>query len=184
MCVAVIMAAFRRALTPGATYFFTVVTYRRAPVLVRPEWLDALRQSVRSVRVALPFKIVAWAILPDHLHCIWRLPEGDADYARRWSLIKRKVSQATAGRVPSPLEHSRAKRRESGVWQRRFWEHQIRDDSDLQRHVDYIHWNPVKHGYAASAAQWPYSTIHRFIARGVLAPDWGGGARIEGEFGE
>src|SRR3990172_11377313 len=105
MCVGVIMAAFRRALTPGATYFFTVVTYLRAPVLVRPEWLDALRQSVRSVRLALPFKIVPWAILPDHLHCIWRLPEGDADYARRWSLIKRKVSQATAGRVPSPLEH-------------------------------------------------------------------------------
>ena len=178
------MATFRRALTAGATYFFTVVTRERIPLLSRPEFLSALRDAVRLVRAELPFGIVAWVVLPDHLHCIWRLPEGDWDYARRWSVIKCKVSQATAELLPPASEASRLRRRESSLWQRRFWEHQIRDDDDLRKHVDYIHWNPVKHGCVLRAADWSHSTIHRYVSRGELPADWGGSGEIEGRFGE
>jgi putative transposase len=115
----------------------------------------------------------AVVVLPDHLHCIWSLPDGDADYSTRWGLIKAHFSRG--------VEHgerrsaSRIKRGERGIWQRRFWEHCLRDDGDYARHVDYIHWNPVKHGYVQRVADWPHSSLHRHVARGVYAADWGGG---------
>ena len=115
----------------------------------------------------------AVVILPDHLHCVWRLPDGDADYSTRWSLIKATFSRSLArGERRSA---SRIKRGERGIWQRRFWEHCLRDENDYARHVDYIHWNPVKHGHVDRATDWAYSSFHRYVARGVYASDWGGG---------
>jgi putative transposase len=121
-----------------------------------------------------PFHIDARVLLPDHLHCNWTLPEGDADFSMRWSKIKRHVSQQCDDTVGcKTISDSRAKRHESGIWQRRFWEHQIRDDNDFERHVDYIHWNPVKHDLVARAGDWPYSTFHRFVQNGTYSLDWG-----------
>ncbi len=168
------MATYRRARTPGASYFFTVCTHKRRAVLTEPAYYRALKEGFRTVKRRYPFDIDAFVLLPDHLHCIWTLPEADADYAMRWSLIKRLVSQMTRGLHPGPVNVSHLKRRESGLWQRRFWEHQIRDDSDFEAHMDYIHWNPVKHGHVGAAVDWPYSSFHRYVARGVYPADWGG----------
>lgn len=123
-------------------------------------------------------------LLPDHLHCAWTLPEGDADYAARWNIIKRLVSQETRALIPEDGNPVRVRRRELGLWQRRFWEHQIRDEGDLARHVDYIHWNPVKHGYVEAVRDWPYSSFHRFVEKGVYPWDWAGGGPDGGGFGE
>ena len=112
----------------------------------------------------------AWVVMPEHLHCIWRLPPGDDDYSTRWRLIKSRFSRAIA-----PTERrtkSRIAKRERGIWQRRYWEHLIRDDADLRAHIDYIHFNPVKHGYAPSAAAWPHSSFHRYVQAGLLPRDW------------
>lgn len=172
----------------GATYFFTVVTYRRQHLLCDTNVRDALRKAIESVRINRPFKIEAWVLLPDHLHCIWTLPSGDADFAIRWGLIKRSVSLACATEYKRPewMTASKHKHRESTLWQRRYWEHRIRDDQDFARHVDYIHYNPVKHGLCEQVADWPYSTFHRYAARGEIPMDWGGGGmtRAEEQFGE
>ncbi len=162
---------YRRADTAGATYFFTVnLAERRSDVLVRH--IDDLRAVMATVKGTHPFVMVAMVVLPDHLHAIWRLPPGDAEYPLRWSLIKAGFSRRlTKG------EHVRASRvakRERGIWQRRYWEHQIRNDADLARHVDYIHYNPVKHGWVTRAVDWPHSTLHGYIERGIVIPDWGG----------
>jgi putative transposase len=179
------MATYRRALTPGATYFFTVNTYQRQTVLTERPFYAALKQSLREVKAMHPFTIEAFVLLPDHLHCLWSLPEGDADYALRWNLIKRQVSQQTRECLDAPLTRSRQQRRELELWQRRFWEHLIRDEQDFARHVDYIHWNPVKHGYVKRVSDWPYSSFQRYVARGVYAVDWAYAAEDEGEdFGE
>jgi putative transposase len=132
-----------------------------------------------------PFVVEGWVLLPDHLHCIWTLPEGDADFSTRWSLIKRSVSRFAAEMALDPglRKASARKRRESTVWQRRFWEHLIRDEADMERHLDYIHFNPVRHGYVARAVDWPYSTIHRYVREGVYPVDWAGGGDKEwGDF--
>ena len=134
---------YRRAYHAGATYFFTVnLADRSLRLLV--DHIDALRDAVRHVRRDHPFNIIAWVVLPDHLHAIWQLPDGDADFSTRWALIKANFSR----RVPTGerIRDSRRQKGERGIWQRRFWEHLIRDDRDLQIHVDYIHFNPVKHG--------------------------------------
>jgi len=175
------MATFRRVLTPGATYFFTVNTYRRQPVLTQSPVYQALKTSVRAVMQAHPFTIEAFVLLPDHLHCIWALPDGDADYARRWNIIKRLVSQQVRHLISPMTSGSRARRGELGLWQRRFWEHQIRDERDFEKHVEYIHWNPVKHGYTKTVIEWPYSSFHRFAARGIYPADWAGDGSLEGE---
>lgn len=180
------MATFRRAVVPGATYFFTVNTESRRKVLTDPPFYDALKQALRQVKAAHPFDIDAFVLLPDHLHCIWTLPPGDADYALRWNMVKRLVSQATRDDIAPMLSASRIKRRESGLWQRRFWEHQIRDDADFARHVDYIHVNPMKHGYVTRVRDWPYSSFHRFVRDGVYPADWAGVMESDGglRFGE
>ncbi|WP_334179967.1 transposase [Pseudoxanthomonas sp.] len=163
------MTHYRRAFVPGATYFFTVnLADRRKSLLV--DHIHLLREAFRYVRQRHPFAIDAMVVLPDHLHAMWTLPSDDAGFPLRWRLIKTWFSRNL------PLgEHRRASRvdkGERGIWQRRYWEHLIRDEADLARHVDYIHWNPVKHGHVARAKDWPYSTIHRFVRDGLLAEDW------------
>ena len=127
--------------------------------------------AMREVRRTLPFSMPAWVILPDHLHVIWTLPEGDTDYPGRWSIIKRRTSQL-AELPPMARTCAMVARRESGLWQRRYWEHRIRDPDDLHRHIDYIHFNPVKRGHADAAASWPYSSFDRHIRAGTYPPDW------------
>jgi len=166
------MATFRRAVVPGATYFFTVTTFQRMKVLTNAPFYSALKSALTQVNAEHPFTLDAFVLLPDHLHCIWTLPLGDASYALRWNLIKRFVSQATRHLVESPISRSRQQRRELGLWQRRFWEHQIRDEQDLIKHVEYIHWNPVKHGYVARVRDWPYSSFHRYVREGLYPLDW------------
>jgi putative transposase len=143
-------------------------------VLLRKAYAQVLRQ--------LPFETIAICVLPEHLHAVWSLPEGDAAYSARWRRIKGAFSLGIAS--TSAVSLSAAAKRERGIWQRRFWEHQIRDDDDLRRHVDYIHFNPVKHGLVQRAADWPHSSFHRHVARGWLPIDWGVSAEATGRYGE
>ena len=169
------MPEYRRDQTPGGTWFFTVVTYERRCLLTHPAVRLALRHAVEKTRLSHPFMIDAWVLLPEHLHCLWTLPNGDAGFSARWSMIKRRTSQALAacpGLLP-PSTQTRAKRQESTLWQRRFWEHRIRDEADLRHHLDYIHWNPVKHGIVANVSDWPWSTFHHQVKRGMYPVDWG-----------
>lgn len=177
------MPHYRRAHALGATYFFTVVTHERQPILNRPDALDALRDAIRSVKKAKPFELDAIVILPDHLHAIWTLPENDAEFSARWGMIKRQVSKAMPSSDRS-LTSSWRKRRELGLWQRRFWEHLIRDEEDYARHMDYIHYNPVKHGYVGRPGDWPYSSFKKCVDKGLYPADWASGADIDGAFGE
>ena len=174
------MSRYRRSRT-GSTYFFTLVSYHRRPILCLPPLRSALRRALEDVRLTRPFDIDAWVLMPDHLHCIWTLPDGDTDYSTRWAIIKSSVSRfalvstvSTGTRNPSRIKH-----RDASIWQRRFHEHEIRDDRDFERHMDYIHFNPVKHGHVASAAGWPYSTFHRYVKQGVYPADWGGTRQVE-----
>ncbi len=198
------MPHYRRARQKNGQYFFTVVTGNRNPVLVHEPIRQALREAIQQVREDLPFAIDAWVLLPDHMHCIWTLPEGDNAYGKRWSIIKRLVSKTVAGATGSPLPadpeqyskvgcamrtvlltRSQQKRRESGFWQRRFWEHLIRDTNDLRRHLDYIHFNPVKHGLVSRVDDWPYSSFHQYVKEGMYPMDWGGNKNADkGAFGE
>lgn len=183
------MPDYRRANVQGGTYFFTVVTYRRQPILTDEAVRLALREGIQKTRERFPFEIRAWVLLPDHLHCIWKLPEGDADFAARWGMIKRHASQKCGNRFNGEewLSESGRKRGELGLWQRRFWEHQIRDEADFARHADYIHWNPVRHGWVKRVADWEYSTFRRYVAKGVYSPDWCGNIGAswnDAEFGE
>lgn len=170
------MSRYRRATAAGSSYFFTVVAYRRQPILCDEAIRNALRAAIETVRTSRPFAIDAWVLLPDHLHCVWTLPDGDADFSTRWMNIKRAVSLACREdyRRTDWVSASKLKHRESTIWQRRFWEHQIRDENDFARHVDYIHFNPVKHGHVQQAGDWPYSTFHRFVRDGVYARGWAG----------
>ena len=162
---------YRRADIAGGTYFFTVNLADRSSRLLVSH-IDVLRSAVRVVRQRHPFEIVAWVVLPEHMHAIWTLPENDADFAGRWSLIKSGFSRAVARMETENVSASRSRKRERGIWQRRFWEHLIRDEVDLQRHIDYVHINPVKHGHVTRASAWPYSSIHRYVERGWLSADW------------
>ena len=169
------MSRYRRSLTTGATFFFTVNSYRRRPILSHAEVRKALRDAVEQVRVTLPCSIDAWVLLPDHLHAIWTLPQDDAAFGKRWGMIKAHVSKKCAHLIDTRATRSasRVNRRENDFWQRRFWEHQLRDERDYERHVDYIHYNPVKHGLVDQVAEWPYSTFHQYVKRGVYANTWG-----------
>ena len=134
--------------------------------------IDLLREVVRGVRQRYPFYIDAWVVLPDHLHCIWTLPEGDADFSTRWRLIKTAFANALP--VTERRSAVRVAHCERAIWQRRFWEHAFRDERDYARHVDYVHYNPVKHGYVERVGDWPHSSFHRLVARGIYPPDWAG----------
>jgi putative transposase len=172
------MPNYHRAIIPGASYFFTVVSFHRRPILCEPEIRAALHEAINWVRQVRPFTIDACVLLPDHLHTIWTLPAGDADFATRWQSIKRRVSRQSAGFLldATLLNASKIKRREASLWQRRFWEHCIRDDEDFVQHMDYQHYNPVKHGLVERVQDWPYSTFHRHVKAGVYPANWGGQA--------
>ena len=166
------MSNYRRAFIPGGTWFFTVNLLERKnnDLLIRE--IDLLRDTVRAVRKRYPFQIDAWVVLPEHMHAVWTLPPGDADFSKRWRLIKSGFSRA----LPKTeyLSSVRKMAGERGIWQRHFWEHSIRDETDLERHVDYVHINPVKHGHVAKAVEWPYSSFHRYVEKGFYPPSWGG----------
>ncbi len=164
------MTDYRRLKTPGATWFFTVNLAQRRGSRLLVDQIDRLRGAIRKVKTAHPFEIDAIVVLPDHLHCLWTLPDDDGDHATRWGLIKAEFSRDLARR--ERISDSRRKRGERGIWQRRFWEHLNRDDRDYQRHIDYIHWNPVKHGWTQRVADWPYSSFHAYVRRGFYPPDW------------
>ncbi len=176
------MTGYRRNFIPGGSFFFTVnLADRRQRLLV--ENIDRLRAAFRDTRMRHPFTIEAMVVLPDHLHAIWTLPEGDADFATRWRLIKSAFSRALPG--GEAISRSRASRGERGVWQRRYWEHTLRDETDFARHVDYIHFNPVKHGHVRRVSDWPHSSFHRMARCGVYPDDWAGDVDFEDvKFGE
>ena len=167
------MRTYKRLRIHGGCYFFTVNLANRHnnDLLVRE--IAAFREAFRHTRTDHPFEIEAIAVLPEHLHAIWQMPPGDHDFSMRWRLIKSRFSQAI--RTSEPISESRLKKGERGIWQRRFWEHVIRDDEDYARHVDYIHYNPVKHGHCTRAAEWPYSSFHHWVDRGVYRADWAAG---------
>ncbi len=171
------MSNYRRALVPGGTYFFTVVTENRAPILCDPVARTALRASIRSCRDRWPFQIDAMVLLPDHLHTIWSMPSGDSAFPTRWAWIKKEFTRSwiAAGGEQQPTSPVRQRYRRRGVWQRGYWEHSVRDETDLERHADYIHYNPVKHGLVACPADWPYSTFRRWVRLGTYPSDWGCG---------
>ncbi|QWF72253.1 transposase [Methylomonas paludis] len=164
------MTDYRRIYIPGSTWFFTVNLAKRKGHQLLLDHIENLRGSFIKVRKDHPFKIIAIVVLPDHLHCILSLPEGDSDFSTRWGLIKADFSRGIA--KGESLSSSRNKRGERGIWQRRFWDHLIRDENDLYAHLDYIHWNPVKHGLTKNAADWPYSSFQRFVNAGFYPENW------------
>ena len=165
----------------GATYFFTVVTYARRHILSGAAERRALSEAMACVRRSLPFDMPACVLLPDHLHCIWMMPEGDDDFPRRWRQIKERFTRTylTEGGVDTAATSNQQAQGRRGVWQPRYWEHRIRDERDYLRHRDYIHLNPVKHGYVAAPEEWPWSSFHRHVALGWLDPHWPGSSPVD-----
>ena len=163
---------YRRIWCPGGTYFFTVNLRARKNNNLLVRHVDLLRECVRDVKFRFPFEIHAWVVLPDHLHCVIELPVGDADFATRWRLIKSNFSKG----LPNTEYKSavRIARGERGIWQRRYWEHLIRDQDDFRAHVDYVHINPVKHGLVNCVRDWPYSTFHRYVESDMYPTNWAG----------
>jgi putative transposase len=175
------MPDYRRNRVEGGTFFFTLaLADRRSDLLVRE--VAALRASVSRTRALYPFRIDAWVVLPEHLHAVWTLPEGDADFPTRWTLIKRGFSARIA--KGESRSSSRIAKAERGIWQRRFWEHTVRNEADFARHVDYVHFNPVKHGLVGSVCDWPFSSFRRAVSCGYYPIDWGSDEEDIGEFGE
>lgn len=163
------MSRYRRSLVTGGTFFFTVTLADRGSRLLVDQ-VDRLRRAYGITQSRLPFQTVAICVLPNHLHAVWQLPDGDADFGRRWGSIKRVF---TAGfDAVADRSASKTAKREKGIWQRRFWEHEIRDEVDMARHMDYIHFNPVKHGLVGRVADWPHSSFHRYVREGVYPADW------------
>jgi putative transposase len=160
---------YRRARQDGGVYFFTLVTRARLPLFGVPENIELLKRAMNHVKERHPFAMPGYVILPDHLHCLWRLPEKDHDFSMRWRLVKHFVSGKTKQRP---------------FWQKRFWEHAIRDEDDYRRHLDYIHYNPVKHGLVARPGDWPHSSYSHYLRLGMADADWGVAREFDGEFGE
>ena len=176
------MTDYRRAYVPGASWFFTVNLADRHNNPLFVEHIEQLRAAFRYVKQRHPYRMDAVVILPDHIHCIWTLPPNDADFSTRWNLLKGHFSRAIA--KGEPISPSRIQRRERGIWQRRFWEHLLRDQDDWNRHVDYIHWNPVKHGWVERVADWPYSSFHQLVEQGVYQQDWAFKDKFDFDTGE
>ena len=169
------MPNYRRYYVPGGTYFFTVVTCERRPLFAEEGNRALLRKAIDTVMADHPVNWFASVLLPDHLHAVWVLPPGDANYSMRWRRIKEEFTESylAAGGKEAPRSRSRVRHGERAVWQRRFWEHTCFDVDDLQRCVDYIHYNPVKHGYVKRPGDWQWSTFLRFVAAGDYQPTWG-----------
>jgi putative transposase len=169
---------YRRATIQGGTYFFTLVTHNRQRLLCLPTNVFSLRNAFRYVMRQHPFTIDAFVLLPDHLHCIWTLPHGDRNFSTRWRLIKSYFSRQCDTLSQENLSISRQQKKERAIWQRRFWEHLIRDEVDFKNHVEYIHYNPVKHGLVQAPKDWEYSSFHRSVRQGTYDIMWGAGEEI------
>ena len=169
------MSIYRRAVIPGGTFFFTIVTYQRTPLFADPANVERLRAALREVRETDPFDFVAGVVLPDHLHFVWSLPRGDSNFSRRIGRMKVLFTRSIHGHgnLPREVSASRRSHRESDLWQRRFWEHTVEDEDDLENHLHYMHYNPVKHRLATCPHSWPYSSFRKWVRRGLYTPDWG-----------
>ena len=181
------MSNYRRVVLNGGTFFFTVVTYQRSPIFENVAMINKWKCAVKTVLAKYPVTIDAWVLLPDPMHFIWTLPGNDNDYSKRIGLIKSTFSkslspQHTASQIRTA---SRTKQRESTIWQRRFWEHQIRDEHDYRNHIDYVHVNPLKHQCVNRVKDWPHSTFHRYVRQGIYPPNWCGDiTMVTSKFGE
>lgn len=169
------MSHYRRSQQKGGTFFFMLALANRQSCLLI-DYIDYFKQAYRRVWQDYPFESLAVCVLPEHLHAVWTLPPNDCHYSLRWQLIKRYFSyhfEAVKKRSESKIKH-----REKGIWQRRFWEHEIRNEQDLGKHIDYVHFNPVKHGYVKRVCDWQYSSFHRYVRLGMLPENWGGSSEL------
>ena len=166
---------YRRAFVAGGSFFFTLVTKKRRPLFASAEAVDVLREAFRAVRSTRPFSLDAIVVLPDHLHCLWTLPPGDADFSTRWRLIKTWFTKHCDPLLRPTPASAQTRRQEQALWQHRYWEHMLRDAADFERHVEYIHYNPVKHGYVISPLEWQHSSFRRYVEAGIYEADWGQG---------
>jgi putative transposase len=170
------MSVYRRMYVPGGTYFFTLVTYQRQPLFSVPENIIYLRQATQQIKAEMPFKIIGAVVLPEHIHFIWKLPAKDTNYSQRIGKLKvlftKSLSLKFKSEQSTDLSPSRQKHRESNIWQRRFWEHTIRSDHDLENHLNYIHYNPVKHGLVSCPHLWQYSSFYNWVEKEVYPHDW------------
>ena len=187
------MPNYRRAYVPGGTYFFTVVTYQRRPLFDVELNRTRLGDVIRSCQSEFPFTIDAMVLLPDHLHSIWTLPTGDANFSKRWGIIKLSFTQwyLASGQIAARTTDGQQRDQRRGIWQPHFWEHSIEDEADFDAHFDYIHFNPVKHGLVKCPSDWTASSFHRWVRAGVYPADWGCGqhpspinSQIRHDFGE
>lgn len=171
------MSNYRRAHIAGGTFFFTVKTEHNAPIFAKQSFVILLGEVIRETMQLWPFEMNAIVLLPDHLHAIWTLPPGDVDYPKRWGWLKKEFTKRylELGGQEQTTSSSRKRYRRRGVWQRRYWEHTIEDEDDFETHFDYIHWNPVKHQYVTCPVDWPNSSFHRWVAKGVYERNWGCG---------
>ena len=174
------MPNYRRNYQPGGTYFFTVVTHKRRRIFIDDATTELFRHAIRAVRHLRPFTIDAAVILPDHIHMVWTLPDRDAAFDKRWSAIKSRFTRDFLASHDFDTTYATVvtSKRNRSIWQPRYMEHTIRDEQDFNQHIDYIHFNPVKHGLAARPVDWPWSSLHRYIRAGVLCRDWGCGERL------
>ena len=165
------MPNYVRAYLPGGSFFFTVVTHQRRCVFSDDATADVLRNVVQEVRQRLPLTVDAWVVLPNHIHAVWTLPEGDADFSKRWGLIKAKFTKrvVAAGLIQANVP----------IWQPRLWEHRIRDERDFAAHIGYVYINPVRHGLVANVADWPWSSFHRDVQRGLYPANWGSEINVD-----
>jgi len=170
------MPNYRRVKESGGTYFFTLVTFDRLPLFSNQQCRAILHDAWVDVHSRHPFETIAVCLLPEHIHAIWKLPEGDADYPKRWKEIKRNFTREYMRQVgPGGVRNeSRQFQGEAAIWQRRYWEHTFYDEDDLNTHIDYIHINPMKHGLVKQVVDWPWSSFHRFSRKGIYPTDWGG----------
>jgi putative transposase len=168
------MPNYKRTYKNGGMFFFTLVTHRRRNLFSKTIAREYLRQAIAEEKEKYPFELVAIVLLPDHLHCIWELPGNDADFSKRWGRIKSRFSRMwiNVGGKEAEISQARRNHRERGIWQKRFWEHRIRDEEDLKRHVNYIHYNPVKHGLVRCPHIWPYSSFEQWVKEGYYQHDW------------
>jgi REP-associated tyrosine transposase len=181
MCYPLSHAKLSSRVCSGGCWFFTVnLLERRKTLLV--DHIAALREAVAITRANHPFAIDAFVVLPNHLHAIWQLPPDDRDFSTRWLLIKSRFARALPKR--ERLSAVRVARHERGIWQRRFWEHLIRDEVDYARHVEYCYINPLKHGLVARVRDLPHSSFHREVRAGLFPEDWAGDSGVDGDFGE
>lgn len=173
------MPEYRRSKEPGGTFFFTLVTFNRIPLFASPKNYENLRSAWKDVQTRHPFETIAVCVLPDHIHAIWKLPEGDADYPMRWKEIKRQFTREYLRYNKNGILRSESQQiqGEAAIWHRRYWEHTVRDEEDLNTHIDYVHINPLKHGLITRVSDWPWSSFHRYVRNGIYTDVWGG--RIE-----